>query len=327
MAVLVTGGSGYIGSVTVDLLRARGEEVVVVDDLERGHREALDPDVPLYQGLVGDEALIGRVCREHRVDACVHFAARCYVGESVEHPRRYYERNVSDSAGLVGALMDAGVNRFVFSSTCATYGEPTQVPIPDDHPQAPVNPYGWSKFFVERMLRSYDAAYGLRFFALRYFNAAGATARRGEHHDPETHIIPLVLDVAAGTRPHVTVFGEDYPTPDGTAIRDYIHIEDLGAAHLAALDRLRAGSASDLCNLGTGTGYSVLEVIDTARTVTGKPITVQKGPRRPGDPPRLVADASRAARVLGWKPQRPALASIIESAWKWRLEHPRGYGS
>jgi UDP-glucose 4-epimerase len=327
MAVLVTGGSGYIGSVTVDLLRARGEEVVVVDDLERGHREALDPDVPLYKGRVGDEALIRRVCREHRVDACVHFAALCYVGESVTEPRRYYERNVCDSAGLVGALLDAGVARFVFSSTCATYGEPAQVPIPDDHPQAPVNPYGWSKFFVERMLRSYDVADGLRFFALRYFNAAGATARRGEHHNPETHIIPIVLDVAAGARPHVTVFGDDYPTPDGTAIRDYIHIEDLGAAHLAALDRLRAGAASDLCNLGTGTGYSVLQVIDTARAVTGKPIALQKGPRRPGDPPRLVADASRASRVLGWTPRRPELASIIESAWKWRLEHPRGYGT
>jgi len=325
MAILVTGGSGYIGSVTVDLLRARGDEIVVLDDLARGHREALDSDVPLYQGSVGDRALVQRLCREHRIDACVHFAALCYVGESVQDPRRYFERNVCDSAGLVGALADAGVRTFVFSSTCATYGEPAQVPIPDDHPQAPVNPYGWSKLFLERLLASYDAAYGFRFCALRYFNAAGATEKRGEHHDPETHLIPLVLDVAAGRRPHITVFGDDYPTPDGTAIRDYIHIEDLGAAHLLALDRLRAGGESLLCNLGTGQGFSVLEVIEAARAVTGRPIAVEKGPRRPGDPPRLVANAVRAARALGWSPKHADLRTIIDTAWRWRLAHPHGY--
>jgi UDP-glucose 4-epimerase len=326
MSILVTGGTGYIGSVTVDLLRARGEEVVVIDDVERGHREALDPDVPLYPGSVGDRVLVERVCRHHDVDACVHFAALCYVGESVQDPRRYYERNVAEGAGLFAALLDAGVKRVVFSSTCATYGEPAEVPIPDDHPQHPSNPYGWSKLFLERILRSYDAAYGLKFCALRYFNAAGATSRRGEHHEPETHLIPIVLEVAAGRRPHVSVFGSDYPTPDGTAIRDYIHVEDLGAAHLLALDHLRRGGASELCNLGTGTGHSVLEVIETARRVTGRPIAVETGPRRPGDPARLVARAERAERILGWRPRLVDLAEIVESAWRWHLIHPLGYG-
>jgi UDP-glucose 4-epimerase len=325
MSILVTGGAGYVGSVTVDLLRARGEELVVIDDLRHGHRDALDADVPLFVGRVGDGALVQRVCREFSVDACVHFAARCYVGESVTEPRRYFEDNVSDSTALLGGLLDQGVKHVVFSSTCATYGEPRQVPMAEDHAQEPVNPYGWSKLFVERILRSYDAAYGLRFCALRYFNAAGATAKRGEHHDPETHLIPIVLDVAAGKRSHVSVFGNDYPTPDGTAIRDYIHIEDLGRAHLLAIDRLRAGAASELCNLGTGQGHSVLEVINAARAVTGKPIAVEMGPRRAGDPPRLVAAAGLAERVLGWRPGRADLAGIIETAWTWRLAHPQGY--
>jgi UDP-glucose 4-epimerase len=325
MSILVTGGAGYVGSATVDLLRARGEHVVVVDDLVHGHREALDEDVPLFVGRVGDRSLIERVCREFSVDACVHFAARCYVGESVTEPRRYFEDNVADSTALLGALLDRGVTRVVFSSTCATYGEPRQVPMTEEHVQEPVNPYGWSKLFVERILRSYDAAYQLRFCALRYFNAAGATARRGEHHDPETHLIPIVLDVAAGRRSHVSVFGNDYPTPDGTAIRDYVHIEDLGRAHLLAIDHLRAGGMSTLCNLGTGQGHSVLEVIDAARALTGKPIAVEMGARRAGDPPRLVAAAARAARELGWRPERAELADIIESAWRWRREHPQGY--
>jgi UDP-glucose 4-epimerase len=325
MAILVTGGAGYVGSVTVDLLRARGEQVVVVDDLRYGHRDALEADVPLFVGRVGEREVVQRACREYSVDACVHFAARCYVGESVTDPRRYYEDNVSDTTSLLGTLLDAGVRNIVFSSTCATYGVPRQVPIPDDHDQNPVNPYGWSKLFVERILRGYDAAYGLRFCALRYFNAAGATEKRGEHHDPETHLIPIVLEVASGRRPHVSVFGDDYPTPDGTAIRDYTHIEDLGRAHLRAVDHLRAGGASELCNLGTGTGHSVLEVINVVRAVTGRPITVQMSARRAGDPPCLVAAAGRAQRVLAWRPERADLAGIIESAWRWRLAHPQGY--
>lgn len=327
MSILVTGGAGYIGSVTVDLLRARGEHVVVLDDLRRGHREALDAEVPLYTGSVGDRTLVARVCHEHTIEACVHFAALAYVGESVTDPRIYFERNVGDTMGLLGGLLDAGVKRFVFSSTCATYGEPVEVPIPDEHPQSPANPYGWTKLFVERILKTYDPAYGLKFVALRYFNAAGATDKRGEHHEPETHLIPLVLDVAAGQRPHISVFGSDYPTPDGTAIRDYIHIEDLGDAHLRALDHLRRGGASECLNLGTGNGFSVLEVIETARKVTGRPVEAKIGPRREGDPARLVAKAGKAERVLGWKPKNMDLSSIVESAWRWKQKHPRGYGS
>lgn len=317
MATLVTGGAGYIGSVTVDLLRARGEDVVVLDDLFRGHREAVDADVPFYQGQIGDAALVQRIIAQHRVEAVVHFAALAYVGESVTDPRRYFEGNVTQGLAFLGALLDGGVKRIVFSSTCATYGEPERVPIDETHPQRPANPYGWTKLAFERALAAYDGAYGLRFVALRYFNAAGATERRGEGHDPETHLIPAVLEAAVGKRPAIEVFGTDYPTPDGTAIRDYIHVEDLGQAHLLALDHLARGGASDFLNLGTGTGNSVLEVIAAARTVTGREIPVKFGPRRPGDPARLVAAAEKARAVLGWKPQKPQLSASVSSAWAW----------
>jgi UDP-glucose 4-epimerase len=323
--VLVTGGAGYIGSVFVDLLRAAGEEVVVLDDLSRGHRAAIDPDVAFYQGQTGDRALVAKIAREHRLDSCVHFAALAYVGESVTEPGRYFDNNTAQAVALFESLLDAGVDRVVFSSTCATYGVPREVPIPETHPQWPINPYGWSKFFVERMLEALDRARGLRFCALRYFNAAGATRSRGEHHDPETHIIPLVLQAAAGRRPHVSVFGEDYATPDGTAVRDYIHVEDLGDAHLLALRHLRQGGRSECLNLGNGTGSSVLEVVETARRVTGRQNRVEICPRREGDPPRLVADARRAREVLGWRPTRAALDDILRSAWEWHAAHPRGY--
>jgi UDP-glucose 4-epimerase len=327
MAVLVTGGAGYIGSAFVDQLRAAGEEPIVLDDLSRGHREAVDPAVRFYEGRTGDRVLAARIAREHRLDACVHFAALAYVGESVTEPGRYFENNFTQAQALFETLLEAGVRHVVFSSTCATYGVPQQVPIPESHPQRPVSPYGWSKFFVERLLDSFDRALGLRFVSLRYFNAAGATARRGEHHEPETHLVPLVLAAAAGRRPRVSVFGTDYPTPDGTAIRDYIHIEDLGDAHLLALRYLRGGGASELLNLGNGTGYSVLEVIDAARRVTGRDVPYERAPRREGDPPRLVADARRAREVLGWAPKRPSLEAIIRSAWEWQQVHPDGYGS
>ena len=327
MAILVTGGAGYIGSVMVDQLLERGEQVVVLDDASRGHAGAVDEGVPFYRGGTGDRGLVARICREHDVEACVHFAALAYVGESVSDPKRYYENNVGQGLALLGALLAAGVRRFVFSSTCATYGEPARVPIDESHTQQPTNPYGWSKLFMEKILESYDNAYGLRHVALRYFNAAGATAKRGEHHEPETHIIPNVLAAAAGRLPFVSVFGGDYPTPDGTAVRDYIHVTDLCTAHTLALEHLRGGRQSERINLGNGRGYSVMEVIETARRVTGREIEARVEPARPGDPSRLVADASKAREVLGWRTQYPELETIIRTAWDWHLSHPEGYGA
>ena len=322
--ILVTGGAGYIGSVTVELLRARGEQVVVLDNLSRGWLPAVPRDVPFYNGNIGDRELVARITNEHQIEACIHFAAFAFVGESVHDPVRYFENNVEHGVALLGTLLKAGVRRVVFSSTCATYGEPQQVPIPETHPQQPTNPYGWSKLFLERILASYDSAYEMRYIALRYFNAAGATERHGEHHQPETHLIPNVLLAAQGKRP-VSVFGNDYQTLDGTAIRDYVHVADLGTAHIQALDYLRTGGASECINLGTGQGYSVLEVIEIARQVTGQPIAVNIEPRRPGDPSHLVANADKAHAVLGWKPAHPELASIIRSDWEWRMKHPDEY--
>jgi UDP-glucose 4-epimerase len=325
MSILVTGGAGYIGSVTVELLRKRGEEVVVLDDLRHGHRAALVPDVPFYQGTFGDAALVERIAARHAVDACIHFAALIEVGESVADPARYFENNTAQALELLEALRKAGVVRFVFSSTAAVYGQPKQIPIPEEHPQWPTNPYGWSKLFVERILESYDRAYGLKFVALRYFNASGATQEHGEHHEPESHLIPTVLKAALGRRAHVSVFGQYYPTQDGTAVRDYIHVADLGSAHMLALDYLRDGGASECINLGNGKGYSVLEVIETARRVTGRAIEARKEPPRPGDPSHLVACADKARRVLGWEPACPLLEEIIRSAWEWHQAHPDGY--
>lgn len=326
MSILVTGAAGYVGSVTTELLQSQGEPVVVLDDLIRGHRQALDPGVPLYVGRVGDRDLVKRICQEHKISACIHFAARAYVGESVHAPRMYFEDNVSESVSLLGALLDAGVRHLVFSSTCATYGEPRALPIAEDHPQSPTNPYGWSKLMVEKVLQAYDAAYGLRYVALRYFNAAGATAQRGEHHDPETHLIPLALEVAAGVQPHLSVFGDDYPTADGTAVRDYIHVSDLAQAHVGALAHLRNGKPSASVNLGTGTGSSVNDVISVVQSVTARRLAVQYLPRRPGDPAKLVANATLAHDVLGWRPLLN-LHDMIRSAWQWRQQHPTGYGS
>jgi len=325
MAILVTGGAGYIGSVMVEQLVEAGERVVVLDDVSRGHREAVDESVPFYEGRTGDRELVARLCREHRVEACIHFAALAYVGESVADPRLYFEKNVSDGIALLDALLAAGVRRFVFSSTCATYGEPVRVPIDEGHPQQPTNPYGWSKLFMEKILEAYDRAYTLKFVALRYFNASGATARHGEDHSPESHLIPNVLFAALGRLPQVSVFGGDYPTPDGTAIRDYIHVADLCAAHTLALEHLRCGGRSDFINLGNGQGYSVLEVVETARRVTGREIETRAEPRRAGDPSRLVADASKARAVLGWRTQYPDLETIIRTAWDWHRSHPEGY--
>lgn len=325
--ILITGGAGYIGSVTVELLRRSGTGVVVLDNLCHGHREALHPDVPFYQGNVEDRELVQQIVRKHGVEACIHFAAFINVGESVEKPYRYYHNNVASGMELLHALTDAGIRRFVFSSTCATYGEPQRMPMEETHPQWPQNPYGWSKLFMERILHDFDRAHGFRFMALRYFNASGAFAHCGEAHDPETHLIPNVLKVALGQRADLKVFGDDYPTPDGSAVRDYIHVADLGQAHILALDYLRAGGESQGLNLGTGTGYSVLQLVEAARRITGHAIPTEVLPRRAGDASQLVADSSRAHQILGWEPQLSALDEILESAWKWHSAHPNGYAA
>lgn len=320
MAILVTGGAGYIGSVAVDDLIDAGEKVVVLDNLSRGFREAVNENAAFYQGDIGDAELVKRICGEHDVTAVMHFSALAYVGESVERPDVYYQNNVIQTAILLEAVRQCGVKQFVFSSTCATYGEPVQIPIDETHRQNPTNPYGRTKLMVEHMLADYDRAFGMQFVALRYFNACGGTETRFERHDPETHLIPLVLDAASGKRESVSVFGGDYPTPDGTAIRDYIHISDLSQAHILALKYLQNGGESDAFNLGNGNGFSVLEVIEAAKKVTGLDVPCEIEPRRPGDPSRLIANAHKAASILGWKPQHPDLESIIKSAWRWRKD-------
>ena len=318
MAILVTGGAGYIGSVTVDDLIDAGEQVVVLDNLSRGHREAVNEKAAFYEGDIGHSELVTRICREQDVNAVMHFSAFAYVGESVERPDIYYHNNLIQTAVLLDSIRECGVKHFVFSSTCATYGEPVAIPIDETHPQNPTNPYGRTKLMVEHLLRDYDHAFGMKFVALRYFNACGATDRRFERHDPETHLIPLILDAASGKRESVSVFGGDYPTPDGTAIRDYIHISDLSQAHILALKYLQSGGESDAFNLGNGSGFSVLEVIEAAKRVTGLDVPYKIEARRPGDPSRLIANAAKAASVLGWKPEHAELDSIIESAWSWR---------
>ena len=325
MAILVTGGAGFIGSVTIERLLAKGEQVVVLDDLARGHRAALPADIPFYQGKIGDRELVARIAREQTLESCIHFAALIEVGESVIDPARYFENNVGQGIALMGELVQAGVRRLVFSSTAAIYGDPEKIPITEQSPKWPKSPYGWSKLFMERALDAYDTAYGMKFAALRYFNAAGATVKCGEDHRPESHLIPNVLAAAFGQHQAIRVFGNNYPTPDGTPIRDYIHVVDLADAHIGALGHLRSGGHSDFLNLGTGRGYSVLEVIECAREVTGCDIPLQMEPPRAGDPARLIADPSKAKALLGWEPAVSDLRSIVRSAWDWRLRRPSGY--
>ncbi len=326
MRILVTGGAGYIGSVTVEALAARGDEVLVVDNLAMGHREAVDPEIPFHEMDLRETERLTALLREQGVEAVVHFAAASLVGESVTDPAKYMENNVGGTLSLLRAMKEAGTDKLVFSSTAATYGEPRSIPLREDHPTEPTNPYGLTKRFMEQAMEAYSAAYGMRFVALRYFNACGATPSRGEHHDPETHLIPLVLDVALGKRESISIFGTDYDTPDGTCIRDYIHVSDLADAHLRALDHLAKGGEPLICNLGNGEGFSVREVINVCREVTGFAIPAAEGPRRAGDPSRLVADASLARERLGWKPSRPGLREIVTDAWVWHRMNPEGYG-
>ena len=321
--ILVTGGAGYIGSHYVLYERARGNDVVVLDNLVFGHEEAV-LDAPLIRGNLDDRALLDRLFKEYSIDAVVHFAAFAFVGESVTRPDKYYRNNVVATLGLLDAMREHGVRNFVFSSSCATYGNPQYVPMDERHPQNPINPYGESKFMCERIMQAYDRAYDLRFTSLRYFNAAGADpeGRIGESHDPETHLIPLILQAIQGKRDAITVFGTDYDTPDGTCIRDYIHILDLAQAHSLAIDRLRSGAPSGFFNLGTETGFSVREVISLCEKVSGRPAPVLEGPRREGDPPRLVASAEKARAELGWKPKYLDLEETITTAWNWE-QHRR----
>lgn len=325
MNILVTGGAGYIGSVTVEALRRRGDDLIVVDNLSTGHRAALMHEVGFYEIDIANRARMAAVMRDHDVQAVVHFAAFSLVGESVNDPEKYFRNNVMGTLELLSAMREANVKMIVFSSTAATYGEPERLPLTEDHPTHPVNPYGLTKRVMERAMECFGAAYGLRSVCLRYFNASGASAERGEDHRPETHLIPLVLQVALGLRAEVKIFGTDYDTPDGTCVRDYIHVEDLAAAHVAALDYLAAGNEPLICNLGNGNGYSVREVIDVCRRVTGREIRAAEAPRRAGDPARLVASADRAREVLGWQPKKASLRAIVEDAWQWHQANPQGY--
>lgn len=324
--VLVAGGAGYIGSHTVRHLHAEGYKVVVLDSLVYGHRAAIvDEGVELVVGAVGDRELLTRLFKEHQFSGVIHFAAYAYVGESVTDPLKYYRNNTAEPLTLLEVMSDFGCKSLVFSSTCATYGEPEILPLTEDHPQKPVSPYGKSKLMVEWILDDCDTAWGLKSAALRYFNASGCSTdgQIGEDHDPETHLIPLVLKAVKGEIPALTVFGTDYPTADGTCIRDYIHVEDLATAHLAALRRLIQGGDSIRCNLGTGVGISVKEIIDMAEEVTGQKVPVTYGDRRAGDPAQLVADPKMAKDVLGWEASRKDVRSMIETAWKW-MSAPHG---
>jgi UDP-glucose 4-epimerase len=322
MKILVTGGAGYIGSVTGALLLDAGHAVTVFDNLELGHRAAVDPRAELIVGDLREASAIDAAVARVRPDAVMHFAADALVGESMQRPERYFGNNVQGGINLAAALLNHGVGRLVFSSTCATYGEPRRLPIAEDEAQRPTNPYGESKLILERILDWYRTIHGLQAVHLRYFNACGATERLGEDHDPETHLIPLVLQVALGQRERIVIHGDDYATPDGSCVRDYIHVTDLARAHILALDAPEAGAY----NLGNGAGYSVKEVIAAAREVTGHPIPATIGARRPGDPPCLIAAAERARKVLGWTPRIAGLQEIVESAWRWHRAHPRGYG-
>ena len=321
MNALVTGGAGYIGSVCTEELLNAGHAVTVLDNLSEGHRAAVDPRALFIQACLSDREATRRAVSESGAEAVIHFAASALVSESMQNPAKYFRNNVGSGLNLLEAAAEARVKKFVFSSTCATYGPPDRVPMTEDLPQRPINPYGESKLMFERMLHWFHELHGLEFVAFRYFNVAGATTRCGEHHRTETHLVPNVLRVAAGKAPGCEIYGCDYPTPDGTCIRDYIHVVDLAHAHILAM----APGIQGFFNLGNGGGYSVREVIRACEQVTGRSIPIVEKPRRPGDPPRLVASAEKARRELGWKPRLPRVEDIVATAWAWHRGHPEGY--
>ena len=321
MKVFVTGGAGYIGSICVEQLLEAGHDVVVFDNLSEGHRSAVDERAMFIEGCLSDRETIVNAVGSNQPEAIMHFAANALVGESMTNPSKYFRNNVANGINLLQAAVEGGVRKFVFSSTCATFGVPETMPMTEALPQSPINPYGESKLIFEKLLRWYQELHGLEFVALRYFNAAGASEKFGEHHRIETHLIPNVLKVAQGQTKECKIFGTDYPTPDGTCVRDYIHIIDLAQAHMLAMEPGKNG----YYNLGNGEGYSVRQVIETCERVSGKPIPAIEEPRRPGDPPRLVAGAQKAIDELGWKPQFASLDQIVESAWRWHQANPNGY--
>lgn len=323
MKILVTGGAGYIGSITVEKLIEAGDSVVVFDNLYQGHRDAVHPEAVFVQGDLADKTAVDTVMRTHKPDGIMHFASYTLVGESVQKPFMYLRDNIMNGANLIESAVEHGVRRFILSSTANLFDDPERMPIAEDERIVPGSPYGESKFIMERMLYWMDRLYGFRYACLRYFNACGATEERGEDHDPETHLIPLVLQVALGQREKIVIFGDDYNTPDGTCVRDYIHVADLADAHIRAMRVLDQGSRK--YNLGNGRGFSVKEVIETAREVTGHPIPAEIGPRRPGDPDILIASSETINHDLGWRPQYPDLRTIIEMAWNWHQKHPQGY--
>jgi len=325
--ILVSGGAGYIGSHTVKTLLEQGYKPVVLDNLVTGHRQSVANNVPFYQGDIADSSLVRKIVEREQISAVIHFAARSLVGESAEKPDLYFEENTAKTNRFVSTLLQSGVKRLIFSSTAATYGIPEEIPIPESSPTHPINPYGYSKLMIEQSFSWLEKAYGLEWIALRYFNAAGAAldGSLGEDHIPETHLIPLILKTALGQRESISIFGTDYSTPDGTCIRDYIHILDLAKAHILALEALGKGTESGVYNVGTGSGYSVREVIETARQVTGRRIPVVESPRRPGDPDRLVAKVEKIQSFLRWTHQYSSLEQIMKSAWAWHLSHPNGF--
>ncbi|EHG20408.1 UDP-glucose 4-epimerase [Selenomonas infelix ATCC 43532] len=327
MAILVCGGAGYIGSHAVHVLVEKGEQVVIVDNLQTGHRGALNPAAKFYEGDIRDASVLDKIFTENKIEAVIHFAANSLVGESMEKPLLYFNNNVYGMQVLLEAMVRHGVDKIVFSSTAATYGEPKRVPIHEDDETCPTNTYGETKLTMEKMMKWVSRANGVRYVSLRYFNAAGALpdGSIGEDHKTETHLIPLILQVPTGRRDHITVFGDDYPTPDGTCLRDYIHVVDLADAHVLALEYLRKGGASDIFNLGNGQGFSVKEMIAAAEKATGRSIKVEIGARRAGDPAQLIASSEKARTVLGWKPQFTDVEQVIGTAWKWHESHPHGY--